>query len=188
MEEQIQELYKPLFFYIKKRIASKEDAEDITQEVFYKLSKSTDTELESLKSWVYTIAKNTITDYYRNKKRSGYTEDINELLLQEADDEYKAVQDLGACIGAYVDKLPDAYREIVRLADLDKVPQKDIAERMGVNYVTVRSKVQRGRKKLKEIFSACCTVMQGSSGSILDYSQKNGCGEESPSCATRDSC
>ena len=68
MGQQIAELYQQLSLYIKKRVNNQADAEDLTQEVFYKLSKSDRDHVKSIKSWVYTIAKNTITDYYRKKK------------------------------------------------------------------------------------------------------------------------
>ena len=43
-----------------------------------------------------------------------------------------------------------------------------------MKYVTVRSKVQRGRKKLKDLFEGCCTVLQGGKGSITDFENKSG--------------
>ncbi len=172
MQEQIEQLYNPLFLYVRKRINNKEDAEDITQEVFYKLSKSGNEEVNNLKSWVYTIAKNTITDYYR--KHKVHTEDVDNNSIFEKENEESAVKELSSCITSYVNLLPEEYRLVMTLSELENIPQKEIAKRLEMNYVTVRSKIQRGRKKLKDMFSSCCKIIQGGKGSILEYLPNKG--------------
>ena len=52
---------------------------------------------------------------------------------------------------------------------------KDIAAQLNMNYVTVRSKIQRGRRKLKDIFTDCCVITQGGKGSILSYEERKCC-------------
>ncbi len=170
MQTQVEQLYNPLLLYVKNRINNKEDAEDITQEVFYKLSKSSNGEVDNLKSWVYTIAKNTITDYYRKNKV--HMVDVENRPIFEELEEESAAKELSNCITTYVGMLSDEYRSIMTLSELEHVPQKEIAERLNMNYVTVRSKIQRGRKKLKDMFSECCTIIQGGKGSILEYISK----------------
>ncbi len=148
----------------------------MTQEVFLKLSKSDSDKINNVKSWVYTIAKNTITDYYR--KRKIYTEELEDKVIMEDYNDNNAVQELSTCITSYIEKLPEDYREIMRLSELENIPQKDIAVRLDMNYVTVRSKVQRGRRKLRDIFTECCNISQGAAGSILGYERKNRCTED----------
>lgn len=178
MQNQIDILYQPLFLFIKKRIKSTEDAKDLTQEVFYKLVKSDYSEIDSLKSWVYAIARNTIIDYYR--KKGLITEEIDKqplgYMVEEESDEAIVAQQLSGCIAPFVSQLPDEYRKVMELSELQDVPQKEIAEQLDLNYATVRSKIQRGRKKLKAIVSDCCDVTQGGMGSIVDYQKRNGCG------------
>lgn len=171
LQQQIQQLYNPLFLYIKKRVNNQEDAEDLTQEVFFKLSKSDSSKPENIKSWVYTIAKNAITDYYRKKKV--LTEDVDnvEFVDEEEEDNKEAVNGLSSCVVSFINQLPEEYRSIMILSELENMPQKEIAETLGMNYTTVRSKVQRGRRKLKDVFTDCCTVLQGGKGSILGYSK-----------------
>ncbi|HAS45920.1 MAG TPA: RNA polymerase subunit sigma-70 [Microscillaceae bacterium] len=178
MQTQIKELYQPLFLYVKKRVNNNEDAEDLTQEVFYKLSKSKVEDVNNVKNWVYTIAKNTITDYYRKKKVQ--VEAIDERLVDETYHEDNVVPELSGCVAAFLKQLPEEYRSIMTLSELNNIPQKDIAKQLGMNYTTVRSKVQRGRKKLKEIFATYCTVTQGAKGSILDCEQNNCNSETEP--------
>lgn len=175
MNAQIQQLYEPLFHYVRKRINVKEDAEDITQEVFLKLSKSDLEKVNNVKSWVYTIAKNTITDFYRKKKLPLENETTEVADLDYNDD--SAVEDLSNCVASYVSQMPADYRDIMRMSELENKPQKEIAKKLDMNYVTLRSKIQRGRKKLKDMFTDCCSVSQGGKGSIMDFEQKGNCGE-----------
>ncbi|HNP18945.1 MAG TPA: sigma-70 family RNA polymerase sigma factor [Fulvivirga sp.] len=167
MEKQIEQLYNPIFRYIKKRIHNQLDAEDLTQEVFYRLSKSNNEHVNNIKSWVYTIAKNSIVDHYRKNKL--LTQEISNEEFQEELSEKEAINELSNCIIPFLNQLPAEYRDIMKLSELDEVSQKEIAERLNLNYVTVRSKIQRGRMKLKALISDCCTVIQGGKGGIIDY-------------------
>lgn len=170
MQTQIEQLYIPLILYVKKRVNNNEDAEDITQEIFYKLSKSNSVSVVNLKSWVYTIAKNTITDYYRKHKID--TVGLESHAMYEEGEDESAARELGSCVGSYINMLPEEYRSLMIMSELENVPQKEIAHRLNMNYVTLRSKIQRGRKKLKDMFTDCCTIVQGSKGSILEYISK----------------
>lgn len=174
MEKEIEQYYRPLFLYVRKRVNNQLDAEDLTQEVFYKLSKSNNEQVDNIKGWVYAIAKNTIIDYYRKKNLP--TGEIDMDFVEQKAEGDNVLEELSRCIVPYVAQLPEEYREIMELSELKGIPQKEIAEQLGLNYVTVRSKVQRGRKKLKETITRCCTIIQGGKGSIMDYECNEGCG------------
>ncbi len=180
MQNQIEQLYNPLLGYVKKRVRNQEDAEDLTQDVFFKLSKSNRDGVDNLKSWVYTIAKNTITDYYRKKQLK--TNSIEDDSFLDYDTIEDAGMELGKCVNSFINQLPEEYRELMTLSELKEIPQKEIAEQLDMNYVTVRSKIQRGRKKLKELFEGCCTILQGGKGSILGFQHKTDCDDQT-SCS-----
>jgi RNA polymerase sigma factor (sigma-70 family) len=63
----IKEISKRLFGFIKQRVNSTEDAEDILQEIFYQFAGNTQP-IEQPTSWLYTVARNKITDNYRKHK------------------------------------------------------------------------------------------------------------------------
>lgn len=172
MQSQVAQLYNPLLGYVRNRVRNQEDAEDLTQDVFFKLAKSNSNDIDNLKSWVYVIAKNTITDYYRKKQLQ--TNTIEEDSFIDTKPFEDAGQKLSNCVSAFVNQLPDEYRELLTLSELKEIPQKEIAIQLDMNYVTVRSKIQRGRKKLKELLEGCCTILQGGKGSIMDYESKTG--------------
>lgn len=180
MQAQVEQLYTPLLRYVKNRIRNKEDAEDITQEVFYKLSKLGNDDIDNLESLIFTIAKNTITDHYRKHKPQMVDLENNPVWVEEEAGD--AARALSNCITSYIDALPQEYRYIMRLSELENVSQKEIAQTLGMNYVTVRSKIQRGRKKLKDMLSECCTIVQGGKGSILEYTSKGDADEKCSSC------
>ena len=149
--DSIQSLYDPIALFIKKRVNDISDAEDLTQEVFLRLSKSDINKVENLKSWLYTIAQNTITDYYRKRKLK--TEEFNDEHPISDDNQKEIIQELSPCIKNFIDELPTEDRKLMQQIELDEIPQKEVAENLNLNYTTVRSKVQRARKKLKSLFT-----------------------------------
>lgn len=173
MSTEAEQLYNPLFHFVKKRVRNQEDAEDLTQDIFYKLSRSEGKDILSTRRWVYAIARNTITDYYR--KKSLVIEDADEVVLLEELERKDPVQELAKCIAYFVDQLPEDYREIMKLSELEGMAQKEIATSLNMKYSTVRSKVQRGRVRLKALFSGCCHIVQGGQGSIVDFRRGNHC-------------
>src|ERR1700739_4192631 len=58
---------KRLLGFIRKRVSNKEDAEDILQDVFYQFAGNTEP-IEQVTSWLFTVARNRITDSYRKQK------------------------------------------------------------------------------------------------------------------------
>ncbi|WP_196892887.1 sigma-70 family RNA polymerase sigma factor [Aureivirga marina] len=167
MNKEIEEIYAPLLLFVKKRINNKEDAEDITQEVFYKFSKAAIAEKSNFKNLLFKIAKNTIIDYYRKKKI--YNEEIIEstFVINEKFEDSK--NEICSCIFKFIDKLPKEYQNIIEMSEIQDISQKEIAENLDINYTTVRSKIQRGRKKLQNLISDCCNVIQNQKGRIVNH-------------------
>src|SRR5579872_6026215 len=67
--ETVQEYGKRLFGFIRGRVNTDEDAEDILQDVWYQFSNTLDSEpIEQVSSWLFTVARNKITDKYRKQK------------------------------------------------------------------------------------------------------------------------
>ncbi|WNJ17475.1 sigma-70 family RNA polymerase sigma factor [Pontibacter sp. G13] len=168
MSASIESLYLTLYQFVRKRVRNDADAQDLTQEVFLKLSKSDLGKVEDTRQWVFAIARNTITDYYR-KRQISTEELVDESLRDSSAESSDAVRELGGCIKQFIQLLPESDRQLLIWADLEQVPQKEIAERLGINYVTLRSQIQRARKKLKDLFTSCCEITQGGRGSIMDY-------------------
>ncbi|MEE9439521.1 MAG: sigma-70 family RNA polymerase sigma factor [Saprospiraceae bacterium] len=173
-QNKIDHFYKPILFFIKRRINNSLDAEDLTQEVFYKIAKSKEDDIRNVKSWIYSIAKHAIIDYYRMQKK-----DINEVVeFTDEEIENESILELSQCIVPFIARLPDKYKKVITLSEIEGMSQKQIAKLLDINYITVRSIVQRGRTKLKMLISECCNIKQGGKGSILEFNKIDGCSED----------
>lgn len=169
--------YQPILQFISKRVANRADAEDLTQDVFYKLIQSNrkNTSINNQKHWLYTIAKNTVTDYYRKKRLTVNEADWTniDLPIDSVIEGMELTEQQRTSLNLYMlsllDALPEEERIIMRMVELEGFSQKEVAEELGINYTTVRSKVQRGRQKIKKAISECCEVIQGGKGSIIGY-------------------
>ena len=179
------QFHKILFNYISVRVNNSDDAADILQEVFIKIAAKLNslTDSEKLKSWIFAITRNAIIDYYRknaNSKRAVITEKIiNEV---KAETDIDATKGLDKCLKGFIKKLPEEYRDIIIDSELKGIKQKDLAEKYNLAYPTVRSRVQRGRSRLKEMLLNCCKIEADSRGNILQATSKNNCGDDCSEC------
>ncbi|WP_018615864.1 sigma-70 family RNA polymerase sigma factor [Segetibacter koreensis] len=167
-----------LLNYIKTKVSNNEDAEDILQDTFIKVALNLNSvkRREKLQSWIYTITRNKITDYYR--KRAG----LANVTLQEEfaestpEQEYNDVtKDLDCCLMNYLNQLPEEYRDILIDVELNGIKQKDLIDKHGLAYPSIRSRVQRGRDKLKAALLTCCNISWDNRGNILEAKEKNSC-------------
>jgi RNA polymerase sigma-70 factor (ECF subfamily) len=153
--------------FIFKRIPDEDIAEDILQEVFVKIHSNIETLKDEGKfqSWIYQITRNAITDYFRGQKT------LSELpeTPNTSKDSEEVVQKLIPCIKAMVDSLPDRYRQALVLTEYEELTQKEMAEKLGISLSGAKSRVQRGREKLKEMLLECCHFEFDRFGKVLDY-------------------
>lgn len=146
--------------FLLKRVKQREDAEDVLQEVFIKIHNN----LNELKDerklipWIYKIVRNTLTDYYR-KNNKLYTE-LKEDQFSEAnvDDREETFLHLSFCLNSFIDRLPQIYREPLVLSDIKGFKQRDIARELDMSYSGLKSRIQRGREKIRAMFIECCKI------------------------------
>lgn len=181
-----EQFHQSLLSYIRSKVRSKEDAEDILQNVFVKISSNVSKlqEHEKLKSWIYTITRNAIIDYYRansNNKRIAITEDFEKTLPET--ESLDATGGLDQCVNSMVSLLPEEYRNIIIDSEIAGIRQKELAEKYNMAYPSLRSRVQRGRERLKKLFLDCCHIEADRHGNILDARGRGDCGDNcQPSC------
>lgn len=172
--------------YIAARVNNKDDVADILQEIFIKIVSKIDSlsDNEKLNSWIFTIARNTIIDYYRKNNKNGSAA-ITEKIMDEVQGEVDldTTKGLDKCLKNFIKKLPEGYREIIIDSELKGTRQKDLAEKYNLAYPTVRSRVQRGRSKLKEMLLDCCKIESDSRGNIITASRINSCDDVCGDCS-----
>lgn len=142
-----------------------EDAEDLVQETYLKAYKYYDkfTEGTNFKAWLFKIMKNTFINNYRKKQsappQSDFA-DIEESFESQVSEEVtRKVKDpeeeflenvLDGDVQRALEELPEDYRMVVILADLEGFAYKEIAEILEVPVGTVMSRLYRGRRRLEE--------------------------------------
>lgn len=161
---------KRLFGFVRGKVQSEEDAEDIMQDVWYQLSNLTNIDdLESASGWLFQVARNKITDLYRRKKPDplddyGYEDEEGEfqfkeiLLLDDSNDPDLALfKDLfWKELLAALDELPENQKQVFVWNELDDLTLQEIADQTGENLKTIISRkgyaVKHLRKKLDYLY------------------------------------
>ena len=153
--------------HLLRKIRNKGDVDDLMQEIFVKIHSHLGHLRESgkLSSWIYRIAENTLNDYYR-KGRSGDVVYDEEKLAQADSDGDHVLSGIESCLEAFIGRLPEKYREPLVMSGVDGIKQKEIAERMNISYSGLKSRVQRGRKMIMDMFIECCKLSVGSDGRL----------------------
>jgi RNA polymerase sigma-70 factor (ECF subfamily) len=151
--EFLQSLFKAVLKFSKNR----NDAEDIYQAILIRLlEKPNAVKDEALTVWINRVARNAVIDHYRRSKKMVPTSDellesSPEFILSEPNE-----LDLSPCIETFLNKMNEEDKLLLQQVELAKVPQKDFAERNGINYSTLKSRLKKARTNLKEQILSCC--------------------------------
>jgi RNA polymerase sigma-70 factor (ECF subfamily) len=171
--EAIYQAFQPRILRYMRRMVGESEAQDLTQEVFIKAQRGlADFRGEAqLSTWLYRIATNTALDRLRSTlfqqtEPACLSTEAEELSASEAADlpeahkppiEKALIRDeMNDCLRGYVDALPAEYRQVLMLSEWDELPDKDIAETLGVTLQTVKIRLHRARARLKSALRANC--------------------------------
>lgn len=151
------------------RVPDEQVASDLLQDTFLRIHEKLDSldDHRRMAGWVFRIARNKVVDYYRSRPL-GRLDGVPEIGGGPEPDR-NVNQEVSDWLPVFIDKLPSGYREAVRLYELDGVPQKEIAERLGLSLSGAKSRIQRGRQKLKRLLHDCCVFDLDRHGNVLDY-------------------
>ncbi len=157
--------------FLRSRIADATVAEDIRQDVFLKLQQRirADDSIENLRAWLYRTARNAAIDHYRTRKP---VVEIEETMLVDEQTSTPELEPLMASFRRMIHALPDGYREAVILADIEQLPHKAVAERLGLSLPAVKSRILRGRLMLRESLDHCCQFERDRRGTVIDCTPK----------------
>lgn len=156
--------------YIGKRVRDPDALDDILQDVFVKAHDNLHTlkSRESVAAWLFRIASNAIADHYRARKP--WVELPDE--LEQPQPERNPIGELAACLRPFIAELPEIYRAALTLSEIEGLPQKEVAARLGISLSGAKSRVQRGREKLLQRLSDCCDFETGRRG-LVDYEPRD---------------
>ena len=139
-----------VFGYIRSRVNSVQDAEDIVADVFlkvYEKLESYDESKASLSTWIYTITRNTLTDYYRTRKVFDEIQELSEDDASTEDDVCHA--EMLEILAKALEALDERERDIVVFRYYFNKQLKDIASQMGISYAYVRVLHNRALQNLR---------------------------------------
>ena len=165
-----------LYRFILQRVRDEAAAEDIVQEVLVKAytRQGTLKEPSKLRPWLYQITRNAIIDYFRSQRPSVAVP--VELIRKDTSEADNRIQrELAHCLVPLLDELPKPYRQALRLAEFEGITQREVASRLGLSLSGAKSRVQRGRKMLREVHLKCCRVELDRRGGVVDYEAREGC-------------
>lgn len=171
-----QAFHQRLWGFIGQRVNNPADVDDILQEVFVRIHQHLPTirDTDRLQSWVFQITRNAIIDYYRKVDRQPEfaSADALETLAMDADPVVFNHQ-IASCLRPLLEHLPEPYREAVQLSELDGMTQRSIAQELGISVSGMKSRVQRGRQKLKDLLQTCCQIELDAVGNVIEYEMKD---------------
>ncbi len=168
---EIEERLRP---YVARRVASRADVDDVLQEIFIRVHRGIGTlrDGERFGGWVYRIAQHAIADLSRSRAREPLVPvaEIPESVEPDpGEDEVVELQtDLGTCVSLFVARLPSPYREAITLTELEGLTQKDAADMLGISLSGIKSRVQRGREKIRDMFDRCCRISVDCRGRVVE--------------------
>lgn len=153
--------------FIRRRVRNDTIADDLAQETLLKVYRSRATLRDDtrLEAWLYQIARGTIIDHYRRQRP---TEELPAAVAGESPDEVAALRaQVMVSMRRFLEELPAAYREPVRLAELEGLPLARIALRLDLSLTAVKSRVRRGRAMLRKKLQACCRFEFDQLGQVI---------------------
>lgn len=165
-QEVYKEFQQKILHYVS-RLTGHYEAEDITQEVFEKVSRSlADFKGESkLSTWLYRIATNTALDRLRSPSYKRASDELpNETEDREAltghrkppVDQKLIRKEMSECVREFIDKLSPDYRTVIILSELEGFKNREIADILQVSLDTVKIRLHRARAGLKKELDNGC--------------------------------
>jgi RNA polymerase sigma-70 factor (ECF subfamily) len=195
------DLHPRLRGFVRTRIADREAADDVAQEVLLRLHRSlADLRIEDrLDAFAYRIARNAIIDHYRARARAKEVPAAPDELASRIDadgdtdhgmnDEH-GVQELARCLEPLVRRLPEPYREALTLTDLGSLSQVEAASVTGLSVPGMKTRVQRARAQVHELLIGCCDVALDNRRQIAEVRRTGPCActpeQQTPTAAPTD--
>ncbi len=169
--------FRPKLLRYLTRLVGEQEAEDLTQEVFVKISQALHTFRgeSQLSTWVYRIATNAAVDRMRAPSfkridRNGVPDgsDVGEVEIVDKDlwtgeeapslEQQVCRKERYECYQGFIQDLPPNYRTVVALGELEDLAANEIAEILGLSVDVVKMRLHRGRARLLKALKSHCKV------------------------------
>ena len=179
-DQAYREMRARLRAFIARRVADPETADDLTQDVMLRLARQGLDDLDDPVAWLYRVARNALVDHYR-KRRDPEPIGLDHRPLDRAatnpfaEDHAIARRELARCLPPLIEHLREPYRSAVQAVDLDGMTHHAAAQLAGISVPGMKSRVQRGRRQLRQLLMDCCTIELSATRGVTDYNSPSGC-------------
>ncbi len=169
--------YQPKILRYLTRLTGMYEAEDLSQEVFIKVESGLKNFRgeSKLSTWIYRIATNTAVDRMRNpsfkyKVKDGTSSEATQMddidtedrdlftgeKIESTDQQYVR-KEMNSCIRNFIENLPENYKTVVILSELEELKNKEIAEIQHISLDTVKIRLHRARAQLRKKLESNCS-------------------------------
>lgn len=159
--------------FILSKVKNEVVAEDLLQETFIKVHTKLHTlyDLTKLKPWLFTIARNTILDYFKTTNR---TVELAAFESENDPQEYQHTEQ--DCLMGILNQLPKKYKDPLFLSDIKGLKQQEVATQLQQSLSTTKSQIQRARKLIAQGFMDCCGFVMNPEGKLVgEIQEKEDC-------------
>lgn len=167
------ELEQKLRSFVSRRVPPS-DLDDVMQDVFLRIERA----LPSLRDeerfipWLYAVARSAVFESRRQRSRHNAVDiaavDEPGTAPCDGNEPTELEQELARYLLGYIAQLPSPYREALTLTEMEGLTQKAAADALGISLSGMKSRVQRGRERLRELFEACCRIGVDARGRVVD--------------------
>lgn len=169
LEAELSEAFRqyngPIRGYVRSLVRSAEEAEEITQETFLRAHRKLHSleDSDKLSPWLYRIATNLSYDALRRSGRRPPADSLEEAPAAEPAergprlDQVIEQREMSSCVREYIEELPDTYRAVILLHDLEGLSNPEIARLLGISLATAKIRLHRARKRLREALGEGCS-------------------------------
>jgi RNA polymerase sigma-70 factor, ECF subfamily len=171
------EFENKLRIYVRRRVMASA-VDDVVSDILLRLLRSRE-KMEGAKNplaWIYRVAANVITDHYR--KSASDKRLLDEVRLSTAVPAISSGQKndpdcLASCLVPMIKDLPAPYDQALMMTEIEGSSQVEAARQLGLSVSGMKSRVQRGREKLKSSLLECCHIEVNRRGDVVDYETRD---------------
>ena len=183
------EAWEPLVSGLRRFVArrvSPDHADDVVQEVLVRLHQAPPLrDPERVQAWAYGIARRAVADHHRQRGRGPASVALDAEVadpgpvapenLAPYGEQHSVHEEVLSWLRPMAEALPEPHRQALLLADFDRLPQRQLADALGLTLSGAKSRVQRARVALGRALRACCAVEFGSDGRASAFRRLAAC-------------
>jgi RNA polymerase sigma-70 factor (ECF subfamily) len=168
--------YDRIYRYIKGMVRDANEAEDLTQEAFLRAHRERETVRDpgAMLSWLYRIATHASLDRLRQRAKAAAQEaKVDLAAIDPPDPGTPSIQQaleqeqMGDCVNRFLVGIPDEHRSVILLHDMHGLTGPEIAEFLALPLSTVKIRLHRARRQLKDTLTSGCKFSLDSRGVLV---------------------